>query len=171
STGIFPFMEALPAALLADRRFRFATPAEAALSHPPRGRLDLRRPVSWADAERDLSAWLGNDLQSQAREAWAEVGRDVRRAARAGEKGFLEAWRRLSTSDHLYYMCTKWSSDGDVHKYFSPYRTPHDAFLTYMNVLDDLSSRARRAADRRSGRGGGTGAARRPGVRGASPAR
>ena len=144
STGIFEFMERLPEAILSNRRFGFATPAEAVLRHPHRGRLDLRRPVSWADAERDLTAWLGNDLQGQAREAWVEVGRDVRRAARAGRPGLLESWRRLSTSDHLYYMCTKWSSDGDVHKYFSPYRTPHDAFLTYMNVLDDLSTRANR---------------------------
>ena len=148
STGIFEFMERLPEAVLADRRFAFATPAEAVAQHRPGGRLDLRRPVSWADAERDLTAWLGNDLQEQAREAWAAVGKDVRRAERAGTPGLLETWRRLSTSDHLYYMCTKWSSDGDVHKYFSPYRTPHDAFLTYMNVLDDLSTRAKARATR-----------------------
>lgn len=56
----------------------------------------------------------------------------------------IEDWRRLSTSDHFYYICTKWFADGDVHKYFSPYDSPYDAYITYMNVLQDLESRIKR---------------------------
>jgi alpha-amylase len=102
--------------------------------------------VSWADAERDLTAWLGNPMQRSANEALYSVGAVVRKAARAGHPELLQDWLRLSTSDHLYYMCTKWFSDGDVHKYFSPYASPHDAFIAHMNVLDDLGRRAKRLA-------------------------
>ena len=142
-TGIFRFMEALPEAVLAAGNLRFATPAEAVALNAPDRTLRIRRPVSWADAERDVSAWLGNDLQREAAAAHADVRRLV---VRGGVASHLESWRRLSTSDHLYYMATKWDSDGDVHKYFSPWRSPHDAFVTYLNVLADLEGRARVAA-------------------------
>ena len=89
----------------------------------------------FVDAERDLTAWLGNDMQKAAAEVLWDVGRDVRAL---GDPELVERWRKLTTSDHLYYMCTKWFSDGDVHKYFSPFRTPHDAYIAFMNVLDDL---------------------------------
>lgn len=141
-TGIFAFMEHLPAAILARPGYRFETPAEATDRLDPVGRLDIPYPVSWADMERDLTAWLGNHMQRAAMEALYQVGAAVR-AARQPE--LLAAWRMLTTSDHLYYMCTKWFSDGDVHKYFSPYGTPHDAFIAFMNVLDDLARRAETA--------------------------
>jgi alpha-amylase len=146
-SGIFAFLERMPERVLADPRFEFRTPTEAARAHAPAGALDLRRPVSWADAERDLSAWLGNPMQDSAHAALRGALPLVRRAARR-EPGLLEEWRRLSTSDHLYYMCTKWFSDGDVHRYFSPWASPHDAYLAYMNVLEDLRRRARRRASR-----------------------
>lgn len=144
-TGIFAFMEHLPAALLARGGARFATPTEAAERRDPVARLDVPWPVSWADAERDLTAWLGNAMQRAAHHALYELAPAARAAAAAGRPELLEAWRRLSTSDHVYYICTKWFSDGDVHKYFSPYATPYDAFITYMNVLDDLARRLREA--------------------------
>lgn len=138
-TGIFRFMEALPAEVLGGGGADFATPAEAAAARDPVARLDVPWPVSWADAERDLTAWTGNDMQRAAQQALYEIGAEVRAA---GDPALLRTWRRLTTSDHAYYMCTKWFSDGDVHKYFSPYATPHDAFIALMNVLDDLHRRA-----------------------------
>jgi alpha-amylase len=143
-TGIFDFMERLPEEILA-RGMRFRTPREAAAESDPAGRLDLAYPVSWADAERDLTAWLGNDMQRAANQALWEIGRTVRSTT---DPQLHADWRRLTTSDHLYYMCTKWFSDGDVHKYFSPFQSPHDAYVAFMNVLDDVDRRARRLAAR-----------------------
>jgi len=143
-TGIFKFMEHLPRNLLKNPRFRFRTPSEVAAEYDPVARLEIPHPVSWADAERDLTAWLGNPMQRAANEALYSIGASVRKVAEAGHPDLLEEWQRLSTSDHLYYMCTKWFSDGDVHKYFSPYSSPHDAFIAFMNVLDDLNRRAQR---------------------------
>ncbi|MBL7007996.1 MAG: polysaccharide deacetylase family protein [Planctomycetes bacterium] len=144
-TGIFAFMEHLPEKVLRKPGFRFETPAELFERTDPVGRLDIPYPVSWADMERDLTAWLGNHMQRSAMEALYQVGAQVRQAA-GRQPELLARWRRLTTSDHLYYMCTKWFSDGDVHKYFSPYGTPHDAFIAFMNVLDDLARRAGQAA-------------------------
>jgi alpha-amylase len=145
-TGIFKFMEHMPREVLRDGRFRFRTPSEVAAERDPVARLSIPHPVSWADVERDLTAWLGNPMQRAANEALYALRATVVRAAEGGASEVLDNWRRLSTSDHLYYMCTKWFSDGDVHKYFSPYASPHDAFIAFMNVLDDLARRASRAA-------------------------
>ncbi len=136
-TGIFDFIEGLPAALARRRRFRFLTPAEAAGAPGSAEPISVPRPVSWADFERDLSAWLGNPMQRAAHDALYALLPRVR-----GDPRLLERWRLLSTSDHFYYMCTKWASDGDVHTYFSPWGSPHDAFVAYMNVLADLSLRS-----------------------------
>ncbi|MEQ8763266.1 MAG: glycoside hydrolase family 57 protein [Planctomycetota bacterium] len=144
-TGIFEFMRHLPEAVLRHPRFRFWTPSELIDAEDPVARLDLPHPVSWADTERDLTAWLGNRMQTAANEALYELGEKVRELEAAGRAEFAHSWRRLTTSDHLYYMCTKWFADGDVHKYFSPYASPHDAFIAFMNVLDDLSRRADQA--------------------------
>ncbi len=146
-TGIFDFMRALPEVLLSNQRLSFATPGEVALANDPVSRLSIPRAVSWADAERDMTAWLGNPMQRSAQEALYAALPAARELARAGEPAWLETWRRLSTSDHLYYMCTKWFSDGDVHKYFSPYASPHDAFITFMNVLDDFARRSTAALE------------------------
>lgn len=136
-TGIFEFLEGLPEAVARRKRFRFRTPAEAARAATDAPPISVPRPVSWADFERDLSAWLGNPMQRAAHDALYALLPAVR-----GDPRLLALWRRLSTSDHFYYMCTKWASDGDVHTYFSPWRTPHDAFVTYMNVIEDLALRA-----------------------------
>ncbi|MBM3976779.1 MAG: alpha-amylase [Planctomycetes bacterium] len=148
-TGIFDFMRHLPRALLESPRFAFQTPAQACARLDPVARLDVPHPVSWADAERDLTAWLGNHMQRAAMDALYSLAPRVRKIGPAGHPELLARWRRLSTSDHLYYMCTKWFSDGDVHKYFSPYTTPHDAFITFMNVIDDLARRIDRAEQAR----------------------
>lgn len=135
ATGIFDFMEALPGMVLKNKDFSFATPTEVADHCSPMARLDIPRFISWADAERDLSAWRGNDLQDDALGAVAALENNVKRT---GNEGLIRTWRRLTTSDHFYYMCTKFFSDGDVHKYFSPYDSPYDAYIFYMNVLADL---------------------------------
>jgi len=146
-TGIFNFMEHLPRQILKSSRFRFRTPSEVAAENDPIARLAVPHPVSWADAERDLTAWLGNPMQRSANDALYLLAPDVRKVA-VRHPELLAQWRRLSTSDHLYYMCTKWFSDGDVHKYFSPYASPHDAFIAFMNVLDDLARRVKHAESR-----------------------
>ena len=137
--GILDFLRDLPEAVLAKKGLKFATPSEVADGAKTADPLSIPSAISWADEARDLTAWLGNAMQTSARDALYDVLAKVRRAKRPD---LLEAWRRLSTSDHLYYMCTKWSADGDVHKHFSPYATPHDAFIAFMNVLDDVERRA-----------------------------
>lgn len=143
-TGIFAFFERLPDEVLRSGRFEFLTPAEASARYDPVGRLDIPHPTSWADTERDLTAWLGNHMQRAAAQALYALGPAVRNAGTDNPE-LLRQWRRLTTSDHLYYMCTKWFADGDVHKYFSPYASPHDGFIAFMNVLDDLARRVEQA--------------------------
>ena len=135
STGIFEFMRALPDRLLAHPDFSFKTPTEVVRSIAPTAKLDVEHPVSWADAERDLTAWTGNDMQTDAIEA---VYRLAPRVAETDDPHLLSTWRRMQTSDHFYYMCTKWFSDGDVHKYFNPYGSPYEAYINYMNALADF---------------------------------
>jgi alpha-amylase len=108
--------------------------------YEPVGEFDAPHLISWADTERDLSAWLGNAMQSNAiHEAY-----DLEKAVKAkGDEALLADWRRLLTSDHFYYMCTKYFADGDVHKYFNPYESPYDSYINYMNVLDNIAARAR----------------------------
>lgn len=137
-TGILDFLAELPERVLAHPRLCFATPREVARRHEPVAELDVPLPVSWADAERDLTAWLGNPMQTAAHDALLALGPAV---LERGDPALVLDWRRLTTSDHFYYMCTKWFSDGDVHKYFSPYASPHDAFVSFMNVLEDLEQR------------------------------
>ncbi|HIU17024.1 MAG TPA: polysaccharide deacetylase family protein [Candidatus Avidesulfovibrio excrementigallinarum] len=135
STGIFQFMQALPECVLSHPDFDFRTPTEVARTMAPMARLDVPLFISWADAERDLTAWLGNDMQNDAIEALYKLEPQVR-ATKSPE--LLWTWRRLQTSDHFYYMCTKWFADGDVHKYFNPYGSPYEAYINYMNVLADF---------------------------------
>ena len=136
-TGIFAFLEALPGAVLDHGSFSFMTPSQAARTIQPVAKLDVPQYVSWADAERDLTAWLGNDMQLDAVES---LYRLEDRARSAGDDGLLRVWRRLQTSDHFYYMSTKWLSDGEVHSYFNPYGSPYDAYINFMNVLADFET-------------------------------
>lgn len=136
-TGIFAFMEALPHYLLQSNN-QFLTPTEVATTFTPVAELDIPYPISWADTERDLTAWTGNEMQQDAIERLYRLEPLVRAY---GCEEILNTWKRLQTSDHFYYMCTKWFSDGDVHKYFNPYPSPYDAYINYMNILTDLESR------------------------------
>ena len=135
-TGIFTFLSALPGEILRHPEFRFQTPAEAAADHHPDGEIDCPGFISWADEERDTTAWLGNAMQQDAVHTLYKMESAIRRRK---DEGLFKTWRMLQTSDHFYYMCTKWFSDGDVHRYFNPYESPYEAYINYMNILDDLS--------------------------------
>ena len=142
STGIFEFMRALPDAVLANTELKFCTPAEAAVKHQPVAPLHVPYAISWADEERDTSAWLGNELQNEAFEKLYSLEKGVMAAK---DEQLLADFRKLQESDHFYYMCTKFFSDGAVHKYFNPYDTPYEAFINYMNVLSDFALRVEKA--------------------------
>ncbi|MCX5837765.1 MAG: glycoside hydrolase family 57 protein [Deltaproteobacteria bacterium] len=135
-TGIFDFLRALPGEILRHPDFCFRTPAEAAEADEAAGEIDCPGFISWADEERDTTAWLGNDMQQDAARKLYKLEAAVRRRK---DEGLLRTWRMLQTSDHFYYMCTKWFSDGDVHRYFNPYESPYEAYINYMNILDDFS--------------------------------
>lgn len=137
-TGIFEFFEHLVYRWDRDKDNNFLTVSEACDSAEPTAEISMPWTVTWADTERDLSAWLGNSMQHEAMKAIYELKPEV---LASGETALIEDWRRLQTSDHPYYMCTKYFNDGDVHAYFSPYDSPYDAFLYYMNALRDMRGR------------------------------
>ncbi len=137
-TGIFQFLTALPGVLMRHPDTSFKTPTETIQSYDPIGEYDVPDVLTWADTDRDLTAWTGNDIQRDALAATYGMEADV---LATKDKQLIETWRRLTTSDHFYYMCTKWSNDGDVHAYFSPYQSPYDAYIAFMNALSDLQLR------------------------------
>ena len=138
STGIFHFLEHMPGEVLKYGNMSFRTPSEILKDAKPVGVYDVPYISSWADVHRDLSAWLENDMQQH---AFNEIKLLERMVKAKRNPALLDLWRKLQTSDHFYYMCTKWFADGDVHKYFNHYNTPYDAFMNYMNILSDLKSR------------------------------
>jgi alpha-amylase len=140
-TGILDFLDAMPRAVLAEKSCDFMTLSQAIDAYPPERDFDSPRMISWADSERDLSAWLGNAMQSNALHELYKL--EVKVKAR-GDEAMLADWRRLTISDHFYYMCTKYFADGDVHRYFSPYESPYDSYINFMNVLDNLRTRVDR---------------------------
>lgn len=139
-TGIFDFFDHLPAEIMKHPDNDFKTPTDVAVRHDPVGEFDAPQLISWADTERDLSAWLGNAMQSNALQEIYNLEATVKAK---GDEALLNDWRRLQTSDHFYYMCTKYFADGDVHKYFNPYESPYDSYINFMNVLDNLATRAK----------------------------
>lgn len=138
-TGIFEFLDYLPDEFMKQGEGRsFMTISEAIDHYEPVDRIDVPQTITWADTERDLTAWLGNTMQQQA------IGTlyDMReRVLGSNDNDLIYDWRRLQTSDHFYYMCTKWFKDGDVHAYFSPYSSPYEAFMNIMNALHDIEFR------------------------------
>lgn len=140
-SGIFDFMSHLPEELLKHPDNVFVTPGEAVDACDPVEVLDVPQFVSWADAERDLTAWLGNAMQQSASVSLHEMGPSVRKTCDAK---LIQDWQRLTTSDHFYYMCTKWFADGDVHKYFNPFESPYEAYIAFVNTLADLRQRVER---------------------------
>jgi len=142
-TGIFNFFRALPEAIWKHPSFDFATPSEVAARYPSVAKLSVPDAMSWADSERDLSAWLGNPMQDGTVEWLYKLGPQVKTL---NDPHLLHLWRKLQTSDHFYYMCTKYWSDGDVHKYFSIFDAPHDSYTIMNNVLTDFEMRMEETA-------------------------
>ena len=141
-TGIFDFMAALPAAVAADGTMNFVTPSEAAAKYVSVADLSVPNAVSWADEERDVTAWLGNELQQ---EAFSKLYSLEEKLSILGDPVLWADYGHLQESDHFYYMCTKFFSEGEIHSYFNPYTTPYEAFINYMNVLSDFIIRINEA--------------------------
>lgn len=141
-SGIFKFLKLFPSTVFTDSPFNFMTPSEVVENHQPFAIIHIPHPISWADQEKDLTAWLGNELQN---EAFNKLYDLTGKVAQCTDTKFLKDWHYLQTSDHFYYMCTKFFSDGEVHSYFNPYKTPYDAFINYMNVLNDFTIRLNNA--------------------------
>lgn len=137
-TGIFEFFAKFVEKWLTEENKTFYTVSEALDAFRPVGEISMPNTVSWADAERDLTAWNGNIMQQEALRYLYSLKEDI---IRTNDVKLIDDWRKLQTSDHFYYMCTKWHTDGDVHAYFSPYDSPYDAFLYYINVIRDLRYR------------------------------
>lgn len=137
-TGIFDFFEHFVRTWSGRHDRTFHTVTGAARAYDPRGELSMYHTVTWADSERDLTAWTGNAMQQEVLRYLYDLKHDI---VRSGDMELAADWRKLQTSDHAYYMCTKWFRDGDVHAYFSPYDSPYDAFLYFMNAIRDLRYR------------------------------
>jgi len=137
-SGIFEFLAHLPNDVILKSKYKFATPSELSVQFQPIAKAHVPNAISWADEERDLSAWLGNKLQNEAFTKLYALRDDV---LAVNDDRITKDWKFLQASDHFYYMCTKFFSDGDVHSYFNPYSSPYDAFINYMNVLSDFQIR------------------------------
>lgn len=137
-TGIFEFFGEFIGRWAANPANRFYTVTEAADTYDAVDEIDCPTTITWADTERDLTAWLGNSMQHEAMRHLYDLESDI---LRTGDETLVDDWRKLTTSDHAYYMCTKYFSDGDVHAYFSPYDSPYDAFIYFMNALRDVRYR------------------------------
>ena len=137
-TGIFDFMHHLPEEVLKHPDNNFMTPSEVVDTYEAVDTVDVPHIISWADTERDLSAWLGNAMQSNALHEIYKIEKLIKQTQ---NDELIADWRRMQTSDHFYYMCTKYFADGDVHKYFNPYESPYDSYINFMNVLGNLRQR------------------------------
>ncbi len=137
-TGIFDFLRALPGEIMKDKDNDFVTLSGAMERYPMRDEVDVPYITSWADLERDLSAWIGNDMQRDALHKLYEIKQEV---LETGNEDIIDTWRKMQTSDQFYYMSTKGMGCGEVHNYFNPYESPYDAFISFMNALNDLKLR------------------------------
>ncbi|MCF8230527.1 MAG: glycoside hydrolase family 57 protein [Bacteroidales bacterium] len=144
-SGIFYFLDAFFSQLIEKTDITLLTPSEVLRKFQPVAPLPVPFPTSWADEERDLSAWLGNELQKEAFSKLYSLRNDV---MEANDPDLTKDWAYLQASDHFYYMSTKFFSDQAVHNYFNPYSSPYDAFINYMNVLSDFILRLEQSLDR-----------------------
>lgn len=138
STGIFEFLSSFIQLALSQSEYVFDTPTSICKKFQPVAPLHVPFPISWADEERDTSAWLGNELQN---EAFNKLYSLEQKIGLINDPKIKSYYGKLQQSDHFYYMCTKFFSDGAVHSYFNPYDTPYEAFINYMNVLSDFMVR------------------------------
>jgi alpha-amylase len=140
--GILKFLEEFLIAASITNRFKMVTPSEALNILKPKDTFTTTEHISWADQERDLSAWLGNEMQ---RDAFDSLLKLEPRIKKVENPELLRTWCELQTSDHFYYMSTKAEGDGTVHSYFSPFPSPYEAFMTFMNVVSDFILQVQRA--------------------------
>jgi alpha-amylase len=133
-SGILEFLESF-LRIAVKEGIEFKTPSQTIKSYTAKEELDIKEWTSWADIERDISAWTGNSLQNAAFDNLYKIEKEIKEK---DDELLLKDWRKLTTSDHFYYMCTKYDIDGDVHKYFSPYDSPYDAYMNFMNILKDI---------------------------------
>jgi len=137
-TGIFNFLEHLPGEILKHNHLDFVTVSEAIDRYDIMGEIDVPWAISWADEDRNVSTWLGNDMQIACFNELKNIGKKIKNT---GNQDLINTWRKLQTSDHLYYVSTKGFKDGAVHSYFSHYDSPYDGFINYMNILQDLKQK------------------------------
>ncbi len=149
-TGIFEFLRNLPGKALSNENLDFMTTREVVENHPVKGDVDCPFLTSWADVDRDLTAWLGNDMQMACFEKLKSLETLVKEK---DDARLLHLWRLMQTSDLLYYLCTKWFNDGDVHKYFNAFDSPYEAFISYMNILNHFEHHLKPKAKKHINRG------------------
>ena len=137
-SGIFDFLENFALKTANHTSLKFATPSEVIEDLQPVSAVSVPYPISWADNERDLTAWLGNGMQKEAFEKLYNLRQQIKKCT---DTELIKDWNYLQVSDHFYYMSTKYFSDGEVHSYFNPFDSPYEAFINYMNVLSDFKIR------------------------------
>jgi alpha-amylase len=137
-TGIFDFLKALPGMIYKNTNFTFSTPGEIAKGLLPISTISVPYPISWADEERDLTAWLGNEMQV---DAFNRLYSFTDKVNQCDDEKIRKDWKYLQASDHLYFMATKFFTDGAYHAYYNPYESPYEAYINYMNVLSDFGNR------------------------------
>jgi len=138
SSGIFDFFKKLPEVVINSGKLKFATPSEVVDEYQPVSSVHVPNTISWADEEKDMAAWLGNEMQEESFNKLYALSEKMKMVK---DKDMIRDWNYLQTSDHFYYMCTKVFSDGEVHDSFNPYESPYEAFINYMNVLNDFTLR------------------------------
>ncbi|MEI8339007.1 MAG: alpha-amylase, partial [bacterium] len=134
-SGIFDFLDHIPVEWLKHEGNDFKTVSEIINESEPVDEIDVPNTITWADTERDLSAWLGNPMQKNSIELLYDLRDNIHKTH---DLELIEDWRKLQTSDHFYYMCTKYFNDGDIHAYFSPYDSPYEAHMNFMNAYRDI---------------------------------
>ncbi len=138
STGIFNFLTELPEVVSKHSKLKFATPSEVVEALQPVSMVSVPHPISWSNEERDLSIWLGNELQQ---EAFNKLYQLESRVKQVDDHALLKDWEYLQVCNHFYYMNTKFFTDGGQHKVYNPFSSPYEAFINYMNVLSDFELR------------------------------
>jgi alpha-amylase len=139
-SGIHEFLRWLPHEVIKWEHLQWCTPLEVVRRHTPVGEIDVSDfdTVSWADLERDPSAWINNPMQQACYNSLKELEQPVKAT---GDKDLLRLWRYLQMSDHLYYMSVKDGGPGDVHSYFNPCSSAIEAFSTHSTIIYDLEAR------------------------------
>lgn len=141
-SGIQEFLKALPETILNDKQYSFTTPSKAISKLQSVSAIQVPSATSWGDEERDVTVWLGNEMQNEAVDTLYKLTDLV---AKCTDAAILKDWQYLQSSDHFYYMATKFFANGGNKAYQNPYQTPYDAFINYMNVLTDFSQRLRQS--------------------------